>query len=136
MTRTDSIVKHEKIKTEKRNFSQTEQKGHMICLFKNARPNFIRLKLLEEPEDAKFQELCTKARQKLILRGLCPVDDWSTDGFNEMSSETSEKFLTVLTKLSEKQNSLENGIDALTQKLNSPQQTSSNTYKDNEQQTW
>ena len=99
-------------------------------------PNFIRLKLLEEPEDATIQELCTKARQKLILRELCPVDDWSRDGFNEMSSENSEKFLTVLTKMSENQNSLGNRIDALTQKLNSPQQNSSNTYKDNEQQTW
>ena len=99
-------------------------------------PNFIRLKLLEEPEDATIQELCTKARQKLILRELCPVDDWSRDGFNEMSSENSEKFLTVLTKMSENQNSLENRIDALTQKLNSPQQNSSNNYKDNEQQTW
>ena len=100
-------------------------------------PNFIRLKLLEEPEDATIQELCKKARQKLILRELCPVDDWSRDGFNESSSENSEKFLlTVLTKTSENQNSLDNRIDALTQKLNSPQQNSSNTYKDNEQQTW
>ena len=54
-------------------------------------PTFIRLKLLEEPEDATIQELCTKARQKLILRELCPVHDWSRDGFNEMSSENSKK---------------------------------------------
>ena len=39
-----------------------------------------------------------------------------------MSSESSEKFLTVLTKMSENQNSLENKIDTLTQKFNSPQQ--------------
>ena len=120
----------------RRNFSQMERERHIIRLFKEAMPNFIRLKLLEEPEDATIQELCTKARQKLILRELCPVDDWSRDGFNEMSSENSEKFLSVLTKMSENQNSLENRIDALTQKLNSPQQNSSNTYKDNEQQTW
>ena len=63
-----------------------------------------------------------KARQKPILREFCPVDDWSRNGFNEMSSENSEKFLTVLTKMSENQNSLENRIDALTQKPNSPQQ--------------
>ena len=98
-------------------------------------PNFIRLKLLKEPEDPTIQELCTKARQKLILREICPDDDWSKDGFNEMSSENSEKFLTVLTKMSENQNSLGNRIDALTQKLNSPQQNSSNNYKDKEQQT-
>ena len=99
-------------------------------------PNFIRLKLLKEPEEATIQELCTKARQKLILREICPVDDWSREGLIEMSSEISEKFLTVLTKMSGNQNSLENRIIALTQKLNSPQQNSSNNYKDNEQQTW
>ena len=97
--------------------------------------NFFRLKLLEEPEEATIQELSTIARQKLILRDFCPVGDWSRDGYKEMSSENSEKSLTVLTKMSENQNSLENRIDALTQKLNSPQQNSSNTYEDNEQQT-
>ena len=53
-----------------------------------------------------------------------------------MSSENSEKFLTVLTKMSENQNSLAHRIDALTQKLNSPLKNSSNNYKDSEQQTW
>ena len=120
----------------RRSFSQMERERHIIRLFKKAMPNFIRLKLLEGTEDATNQELCTKARQKLILRELCSVDDRSRDGFNEMSSENTEKFLTVLTKMSENQNSLENRIDALTQKLNSPQQISSNTYKDNGQQTW
>ena len=120
----------------RRKFSQMDRERHKTRLFKKAMPNFIRLKLLEEPEDATIQELYTKARQELILRELCPVDDWSRDGFNEMSSENSEKLLTVLTKMSENQNSLENKIDALTQKPNSLQQNSSNTYKDNEQQTW
>ena len=120
----------------RQNFSQMERERHTIRLFKKSMPNFIKLKHLEEPEDATIQELCTKTRQKLILRELWPVDDWSRDGFNEMRSENPEKFLTVLTKMSGNQNSLENRIDALTQKLNSPQQNSSNTYKHNEQQTW
>ena len=110
----------------RRNFAQMERERHIIRLFKKAMPNFIRIKLLEEPEDATIQELCTKARQKLILRDLCLVDDWSRDGFNEMSSENLEKFLRVLTNISENQTSLENRIDALTQKLNSLQQSSSN----------
>ena len=53
-----------------------------------------------------------------------------------MSSENSEKFPTVVTKMSENQKSLENRIDALTQKLNSPQQNSSNNFNDKQQQTW
>ena len=120
----------------RRNFSQMERERHIIRLFKKAMPNFVRRKLVEEPEDATVQELCTKARQKLFLRELCPVDDWSRDGFNDKSSENSEKLLTDLTKMSENQNSLKHRIDSLTQKLDLPQQNSSNNYKDNEQHTW
>ena len=61
-------------------------------------PNVSRLKLLEEPKHKAIQELCLKARQKLIPTDLCPVNDWSKDGFNQMSSENSEKFSTVLKK--------------------------------------
>ena len=79
-------------------------------------PNFIKLRLLEEPETATIEELCTKARQKLMLRELCPIDNWSRDGFNEISTDNSEKFLIVLTKITETQNSLENRSNALTEK--------------------
>ena len=68
-------------------------------------PNFITLKLLEEPENATIQDLCTKARQKLILGELCPVDDWSRDGFNEMNNDNTDKLLNVITKMSENQTS-------------------------------
>ena len=106
----------------RRNFAQVECERHIIRLFKKAMPNFIRLKLLEEPETATIQELCTKARHKLILRELCPVDDWSRDGFNEISTDNSEKFLNVLTKMTETQHSLENRIKALTEEISQPQQ--------------
>ena len=43
-----------------------EGKTHYQAL-KKARKNFILLKLLEEPETAVIPELCTTARQTLIL---------------------------------------------------------------------
>ena len=92
---------------ENRNFATMEKDRHVIRLFKKAMPNFIRFKLLEESENATNQDLCTKARQKLILRELCPVDDWSRDGFNEMNNDNTDKFLNVITKMSENQTSLE-----------------------------
>ena len=75
----------------RRNFPTMERDRHVIRLFKKAMPNLIRRKL-EEPENATIQHLCTKARQKLILRELCPVDDWSRDGFNEMNNNTLKIF--------------------------------------------
>ena len=52
----------------RRNFATMERDRHVIRLFKKAMPNFIRLKLLEKPENATIHDQCTKARQKLILR--------------------------------------------------------------------
>ena len=50
----------------RRKFSQMERERHIIRLFKKGMTNSIRLKLLDEPEHATIQELCTKARRKLI----------------------------------------------------------------------
>ena len=100
-------------------------------LFKKAIRKFIRLKLLEETENATIQDLCTKARQKLILRELCPVYDWSRDGFNEMKKDFTEKNLNVITKMSENQNSLKTKLNALTEKFNT--QRSPNSSRSNYQ---
>ena len=56
--------------TNRRNFVQMGREMHIIRLSKKAMPIFIRLKLLEEPETATIQELCTKARQKHTKRAL------------------------------------------------------------------
>ena len=124
VTKTDLIGKLEKTKIGEF-FAEMERERHKIRLFRKAMPNFIRLKLLEEPETATIQELCPKARQKLILRELCPVDDWPRDGFIEMSTDNSENSLTVLTKMTKTQTSLEKRINALTEKISQPQQGAS-----------
>ena len=112
--------------TNRRKFVQVKRELQIIRLFKTAMPKFIRLKLLEEPETATIQELCNKARQKPILRELCPVDDWSRDGFKEISIDHSEKLLSVLTKMSENQNALEDKMNALTEKITNVQNGQNN----------
>ena len=92
---------------KRRDFATMERDRHVFRLFKKAMPNFIRLKLLEEPENATLQDLCTKARKKLIFRELCTVYDWSRDGFIKMNNEDTEKTLNVITKMSESQTSFE-----------------------------
>ena len=101
-------------------------------------PSFIRLKLLAEAEAATVQEFCTKPRQKHILRDLCPFDEWSRDGFNEMSSDRSDKIMTIILKLTGDQNSLEIRIDALTHEMDTSQQSSStkNRITSNNSQNW
>ena len=118
----------------RRNFATMERDRHVIRLFKKALPNFIRLKLLGR-ENATIQDLCTKSRQKLILRELCPLDDWSGDGFNEMKNDNTDKCLNVITKMSENQTSLETKLNALTEKFNTQQfpNNSGSNYKINYQ---
>ena len=60
---------------KRRNFATMEGNRDVIRLFKKTMQKFIRLKLLEQPENATIQDLCTKARQNLILREPCSLDD-------------------------------------------------------------
>ena len=116
----------------RRNFATMETDRHVSRLFKKAMPIFIRLKLLAR-ENATIQDICTKTRQKLILRELCSVDDWSRDGFNEKNNDNTEKCLNVITKMSENQTSLETKLNALTEKFNTQQfpNISGSHYKTN-----
>ena len=77
------------------NIAKMDMKRHIMRLFKKARSFCIKLKLLEEPKTAHIQKLCSKARQKLKSVKLCPVDDWSRDGFNEISSDSSDKLKII-----------------------------------------
>ena len=71
-----------------------------------------------------IQDLCPKKRQKLILRELCPVNDWSRDGFNEMNNDNTYKFLNIIIKISENQTSLEPKLKSLAEKFNTQQSPS------------
>ena len=107
-----------------------ERNRHVLRLFKKAMPKFIRLKLLEETENATTQDLCTEARQKLILRELCPVDDGSRYGLNEMNNDNMGHFLNVIKQMSENQTSFETKLDALTEKLNTQKSPSNSRTND------
>ena len=122
-----TVDREDRENENRRNFATMERDRHVIRLLKKAMANFIRLKLLEKPENATIQDLCTKARQKMNLRELCPVDDWSRDGFNAMNNDNTEKFFNVITKMSENQNSLETKLNAPTEKFNTQQSRTSNS---------
>ena len=72
---------------DRQRFAEQERTGYVMRLFKKGMPNYIRAKLLEK-EDSKtsVQYLCTIARQQLILRELCPVDELS--GINAIESKS------------------------------------------------
>ena len=53
----------------------------------------------------------------MILRVLERIDDWSRDVHIEISIDNSEKVLSVLTKITESQISLEKGYMTLTENI-------------------
>ena len=107
------------------NFGQLEREKHITKLCIKEMLTFMRPKLLGEPETTTTKELCTKVEQKLILRDLFPLDDWSRDGFNEMSTDASENILVVLTKRIETQISPEERLNTFTEKISQPEQGTS-----------
>ena len=71
----------------RRNFAQKERERHIIRLFKKA------IAKLHQTKTSGRTRGCNNSRNmhKMILRELCPVEDWSRNWFNEMSSENSKK---------------------------------------------
>ena len=59
-------------KENRRIFAQMERQRHIIRLFKNAMPNVIRIKLLEEPETATIKELVHKSQTKSNFERFMP----------------------------------------------------------------
>ena len=88
-------------------------------IFTNAMPNFIKRKLLDQNEAATVQDLCTVARRQMVFFELCPIDDWTRDAFNEVSSTLSENLVGALTKLTQQQHELKQQQTDLSNRINS-----------------
>ena len=120
-------------------FSEQERTDYVMRLFKKGMPNYIRAKLLEK-EDSKtsVQDLCTIARQQLMLRELCPVDEFS--GINAIESEPNpqtDRLIAVMAEWSKQKSDLDSKVDELTKQLKEQNETfknQSDTSKNNSQQ--
>ena len=81
-------------------------------------PNWIKVKLLDQPENATVQELCTLARKRLIINELCPTDDITRDAFSSVQPHVSDNLVNALAKLTESQNTMQSQISALAKEFN------------------
>ena len=89
--------------------------------FIRAMPNWLRLKLFELPENATPQEACNAARKNLVLKDLCPTDEWSPGSVSEIQQRVTENLVNALTKMGQAQDSLETKISELTPKFDDSQ---------------
>ena len=97
---------------EKLRFSQFQQKQNEKRIFlKEAMPNFINGKLLEQPEERPVGEFCTLAYRTLYLNQICEVDDWNANAFSEVSNVQSKNYFNVLAKITETQSAMEDKMN-------------------------
>ena len=102
---------------ERLHFSQLQREQHVKRRFLKAMPNFIRRKLLEQPEERTVGDLCTLARRTLYLNQICEVDDWNANAFSEVSNVQSEEYLNVLAKITETQSAMEDKMNNFIKKV-------------------
>ena len=100
------------------NDAVNERSRRIKEVFKNALPNFIKGKLLDQNETATVQDLCTVARRQMVFFELCPSDDWTRDAFREVSSTFSENLIGALTKLTQQQDKLKSQQTDLSNRIN------------------
>ena len=113
----DRVAAETAANAERLRFSQLQREQHVKRLFLKAMPNFIRRKLLEQPEERTVGDLCTLARRTLYLNQICEVDDWNANAFSEVSNVQSEDYLNVLAKITETQSAMEDKMNNFIKKV-------------------
>lgn len=113
----DRVTRETAANEEKKRFADRERERQVIRIFKKSMPNWIRFKLLDQPEDKTAQELCTVARKNLIMQELCPLDEVTRDAFSEVNTDITEKLVEALAKIGNTQSNLENQIQSLAKQV-------------------
>ena len=79
-------------------------------------PEWLRAKLLEQPEITTVEDLCIFARKQLSVHYLCKTDDSVMDAFREMGPSIADTLVTALTKLSTSQEAMDNRLNEMSKK--------------------
>ena len=82
-------------------------------LFIKGMPNWLRSKLMEQPQATTVQELCNLTKKQIMIREVCRNEDYPEDGFNEVNDRVSENLISALTKLSTNQEQIEKQINEM-----------------------
>ena len=117
-----------------------DYKNEVKRIFVKAMPGLLCSKVMEQPVNATFQELCTLARQQMTIREMCRKDDQPEDGFNEVSTTVYDNVINALSKLTANQESIERRLQSVDERLksnesNNQAQSSSNYTSDPSQTT-
>ena len=80
-------------------------------------PEWLRAKLLEQPENTTVEDLCIFARKELSIHNLCKTDASVMDAFSEMGPSVTDTLVTALTKLSTSQEAMDNRLNEMSKRF-------------------
>ena len=114
----DRFVRENRENQNRQQFA-IQERDRLVCrLFKCAMPNWIRIKLLEQPADAPVRDLCDIASRLMVFNTMCPSDDVTRDSLNEVSPDITNNLVSALSKLSETKEQMKTQLCAMTKELN------------------
>ena len=105
-------------------------------LFIKGMPNWLRSKLMEQPQAITVQELCHLTKKQIMIREVCLKEDYPEDGFNEVNDRVSENLISALTKLFTNQDQIEKQINEMrSQKAEQSMKQSNPPFQQNKNNT-
>ena len=93
-------------------------------------PEWLRAKLLQQPEKTSVEDLCVFARKQMSIHNLCKTDDSDMDAFSEMGPSVTDTLVTALTKLSTSQEAMDNRLNEMSKKFGERNTTLTNQFND------
>ena len=98
--------------------AETFKNNQIRRVFIKARPGWLRSELMERPAIDTIHDLCTFASRQITIRDICRKDDYPEDGFNQIENPVSDTLITVLSKISQTQENLQQKITDMSNNAN------------------
>ena len=80
-------------------------------------PNWIRINFLEQPANASVNDLCTLANRLLTFNSMCPADDITRDGLNEVHPDVTENLVSALSKINRTQKQMQEQLNEMSKQF-------------------
>ena len=98
--------------------AETFKNNQIHRVFIKAMPGWLRSKSMERPAIDTIHDLCTFASRQITIRDMCRKDDYAEDGFNQIENPVSDTLITVLSKISQTRETLQQKITDMSNNAN------------------
>ena len=90
---------------------RTSKKRTKKRFFIKSMPNWLKPKLLEQPDTGTIDKLCILGSQQIAISEMCNREEYIDDRFNEITESNTDKMLKAKTVISNNQKELEQKLE-------------------------